>query len=366
VTGFIQEANDQQVAIREIFDLGVLGNQINFFTSSPIITAGSDQEVVSKYRTVSEAVAAMIIEVQAVSGGGADEVLSAIALDLFDGTTDGLSDGVPISMLSAIPAQDLAEILNMSPADLMALSIPGTNIPISSIDTVLIDEAAITAPGTVVSGSPQVITRSALVGPDVDGDSRIDSLDPFPNDATELADSDGDGVGDNSDFFPSDPSKSTPCDSDDPDVLAQYNCSRPQADAGNNQSRHVATSNQNRVFTLNGSLSADPNDPGASLTYQWRVVSVPQDINGDDLVDKESLLNDSTSVSPSFTADYAGNYVFELVVLNGSQASDPDQVTITFTKDYYVSAGNLFGSALVAFALWFIPARVRRLREENK
>ena len=50
----------------------------------------------------------------------------------------------------------------------------------------------------VVENAIEIIER------DSDGDGTVDSLDAFPNDATETTDSDGDGVGDNADAYPND------------------------------------------------------------------------------------------------------------------------------------------------------------------
>jgi hypothetical protein len=49
---------------------------------------------------------------------------------------------------------------------------------------------------------------------DSDGDGVIDSVDVFPNDASETVDSDGDGVGDNGDIFPNDASETVDSDGD--------------------------------------------------------------------------------------------------------------------------------------------------------
>ena len=54
----------------------------------------------------------------------------------------------------------------------------------------------------VVENAIQIIER------DSDGDGTVDSLDAFPNDATETTDSDGDGVGDNTDAYPNDGTRS--------------------------------------------------------------------------------------------------------------------------------------------------------------
>ena len=50
----------------------------------------------------------------------------------------------------------------------------------------------------VVKNAIEIIER------DSDGDGTVDSLDAFPNDATETTDTDGDGVGDNKDAYPTD------------------------------------------------------------------------------------------------------------------------------------------------------------------
>ncbi len=52
-----------------------------------------------------------------------------------------------------------------------------------------------------ISGSPKTITVSydVEVGPDADGDGVPDTLDAFPNDPNENADTDGDGTGNNAD-----------------------------------------------------------------------------------------------------------------------------------------------------------------------
>ena len=50
--------------------------------------------------------------------------------------------------------------------------------------------------------------------PDSDNDGTVDSLDAFPNDASETADADADGTGDNADAFPSDASETADSDGD--------------------------------------------------------------------------------------------------------------------------------------------------------
>ena len=54
----------------------------------------------------------------------------------------------------------------------------------------------------VVKNAIEIIER------DSDGDGTVDSLDAFPNDASETTDTDGDGVGDNTDAYPNDGTRS--------------------------------------------------------------------------------------------------------------------------------------------------------------
>jgi formylglycine-generating enzyme required for sulfatase activity len=85
----------------------------------------------------------------------------------------------------------------------------------------------------------------------------------------------------------------------------------PIADAGLDQSVAV-----NTLVQLDGSGSRDPE--GASLTYSWRQVEGPVDVE----------LSDPAVVKPTFTPTVAGEYVFELVVNDGFLDSEPDSVVV--------------------------------------
>ena len=87
----------------------------------------------------------------------------------------------------------------------------------------------------------------------------------------------------------------------------------PTANAGADQSVY-----SNSVATLDGSLSSDPDSD--VITFYWSLVSQP--------AGGTAVLDDSAAVTPSFTADRVGSYVFQLVVSDGKLDSLADTVTI--------------------------------------
>lgn len=99
-------------------------------------------------------------------------------------------------------------------------------------------------------------------------------------------------------------------------VTAAVANTAPVASAG--QDQNVATG---ATVSLDGSGSSDAD--GDLLTYQWTAVSVPDG--------SAAVLDDATSVAPSFTADVDGDYVYRLVVNDGTVDSAPDTVTVTAT-----------------------------------
>lgn len=87
----------------------------------------------------------------------------------------------------------------------------------------------------------------------------------------------------------------------------------PEANAGSNQ--NVSTLD---VVQLDASLSS-AND-GITLTYTWQMTSKP--------VNSFAQLSSTSLVSPTFTADVEGAYVFSLMVNDGVEDSSYDYVTI--------------------------------------
>jgi len=63
-------------------------------------------------------------------------------------------------------------------------------------------------------GTSSGLVRVFKFDPYSHGDGISDTLDDFPNDSTETADTDADGVGDNADAFLGDPTETTDTDGD--------------------------------------------------------------------------------------------------------------------------------------------------------
>jgi len=92
----------------------------------------------------------------------------------------------------------------------------------------------------------------------------------------------------------------------------------PVADAGFDEIVVVGS-----TVSLDGSASSD--GEGDALTFSWTFVSMP--------AESVAVLSDPAAVNPNFVADRVGEYVYELVVNDGSDDSAVATVTITADLD---------------------------------
>jgi formylglycine-generating enzyme required for sulfatase activity len=99
----------------------------------------------------------------------------------------------------------------------------------------------------------------------------------------------------------------------------------PNADAGPDQQVAVGV-----LVTLDGSASADPEEE--ALTYRWTVGRTPG---------TAILLSDSTAVQPTFIPSESGEYVFALVVSDGTNSSLQAVVTILVLDEVFNEQGGM-------------------------
>jgi hypothetical protein len=92
----------------------------------------------------------------------------------------------------------------------------------------------------------------------------------------------------------------------------------PVANAGTSQSVVVGA-----VVTLDGNASSDAN--GDLLTYNWIFTSKP--------TGSGATLSSTSAVRPTFTADVAGTYVFNLIVNDGKVNGAASTVSVLSTPN---------------------------------
>ncbi len=131
-------------------------------------------------------------------------------------------------------------------------------------------------------------------------------------------------------------------DSDPDTVTISTLNSKPVADAGPDQNVSAGD-----TVTLDGSGSSDVDLD--SLTYSWSITSKP--------TGSSAALSDTTAVSPTFTADLAGDYVIQLILNDGQQDSDPDTLTVTAAA-LQVSVPDVVGLAQAAAESAIVAAQL--------
>ncbi len=109
-------------------------------------------------------------------------------------------------------------------------------------------------------------------------------------------------------------------------VKVSFDNIAPVASAGDNQSVL-----DGETVYLDGNSSSDVN--GDSLTYNWNIVSGPDD--------SSATLDDPSSITPTFVTSVAGEYVVSLVVNDGLLYSEPDNIIIVAISSQDAITNNL-------------------------
>lgn len=194
--------------VKSALGFGLL-DDIDIFATAPLVTNSQTTSdalaQVAAYRTAIEALSAVILNIRAnmlannsSSALTNDDVLSAIALDLSDGDIDGKNSEQAIAAFS-----DVVDIVSLIMVDPSTLKIPGTDIPVTDVESILAAEITITGTSANISalqdGSINVTPSPARVNSDIDGDGVTDRYDAFPKNPKESLDTDNDGIGNNAD-----------------------------------------------------------------------------------------------------------------------------------------------------------------------
>jgi len=96
-------------------------------------------------------------------------------------------------------------------------------------------------------------------------------------------------------------------------ITASTDNSAPVANAGSDQ--NVTTGS---LVALDGSGSSDAD--GDSLTYSWSITSAPEG--------STAALSDATIMNPTISPDVVGNYSIQLIVNDGTEDSDADDMNL--------------------------------------
>jgi hypothetical protein len=106
-------------------------------------------------------------------------------------------------------------------------------------------------------------------------------------------------------------------------VVSTCTCVAPVSNAGAQRTTHVSS-----TATLDGTGSSDAS--GLALSYQWALLARPTG-------SAASFGATTTSASPQFTPDVAGDYVAQLIVSDGTYSGGPSTVVISTTNSRPIS-----------------------------
>lgn len=159
LTDFRTALDTASARTKDTFGLGLVDDSIDLFASAPVLSLETDQEKSLAYRTAIEVFAAVAhqIKQEADNQGGfiaADQLVTAISIDMLDGSLDGENNGDVITELASVSKARIQQILSSEPA---GLSIPGTSTPIAELNRVIALESTVISPAVV----PESLSKPA-------------------------------------------------------------------------------------------------------------------------------------------------------------------------------------------------------------
>lgn len=234
---FLQGFSVAAAKVASSLGFGIASN-LDLNSTPPMVTAATTTteslSQAASYRTAIEAVSAILLNIRAAAQASnanspetTDSLLSALAADLSDGEIDGQADGQAISAFS-----DVADIVSQINVDPATLTIPGTNILVADVESILVSEKQGTGVSTDSSdledGTASATPVPAETTSDLDDDGVADGVDNCPNTANQGqadfdedgvgnacdSDDDNDGVADSQDAFPLNAAEDTDSDQD--------------------------------------------------------------------------------------------------------------------------------------------------------
>lgn len=143
---FLAALETTSTHIKATLGLGLLTEDINLFTTSPLINADTDAEDTLAIRTANEVFAAIVstLKDEIINDGSnasGTSLVAALADDFADGSFDKENAGNPITVLNII--DDIAAVFTRDPA---LLAVPNSDKNISQINEILAEEAQTLAP----------------------------------------------------------------------------------------------------------------------------------------------------------------------------------------------------------------------------
>lgn len=125
------------------FGGGLLDPTMDLFSHPPILSDTANQNQSLAYRTAIETFAAVVKAItENVNQHGAEltgnDIVSALARDMTDGSINGKENTTIVAELSQLDESTLRSIVSLEPSRLM---VPGTNTPINEIDVLIVEEA---------------------------------------------------------------------------------------------------------------------------------------------------------------------------------------------------------------------------------